>query len=60
MDRFPSAASVISGRTSPARAVMLPWNTATGIAEKTAPRPKEQLMTIIMIKSSTALVARME
>ena len=60
MDRFARAIAVMTGRRSPAKAVILPCKIATGIAEKTAPRPIEQLMTIIMIKSSTDLVARME
>ena len=42
------------------QAVMLPWNIATGIAEKTQPRPIEQLITMMMIRSRTALVARIE
>ena len=38
---------------------MLPWSTATGIAEKTQPRPMEPAMTVMMIRSSTAFTARM-
>ena len=59
-DRFDSALSVIRGRTTPARTVMLPWNTATGISEKTAPLPMEQLITIMMIRSRIAFVASTE
>ena len=59
-DRFASAPSVMTGRISPASAVMLPCSTATGIAENAAPFPMELLITIMMIRSSTALVARME
>ena len=59
-ERLLSAASVISGRIRPARAVILPWKSATGMAEKMQPLPMEQVMTIMMIRSRTALVARME
>ena len=59
VDKFPRAASVISGLISTARAVMLPWKMPTGIAEKMQPLPREQVMTIIMIRSRIALVVRM-
>ena len=60
MERFDSAASVISGLISRASRVIAPWKQPTGIAEKMQPLPMEQVITRMIIRSSTALAARME
>ena len=59
-DRFWIAASVITGEISRASSVMAPSNTNTGIAEKAQPLPMDEVITSMMMKSSTALTARVE
>ena len=49
----------MTGRSSVASRVMEPSNTRIGIAENAQPLPMEQVMTMMMIRSSTDLVARM-
>ena len=59
-ERLSIAWSVIYGLIRTASRVTVPWNSPTGIAEKMQPFPREADMTIMMIKSSTALANRME
>ncbi len=60
IDKFDSAVCVITGLISRASNVMEPWKIPTGIAEKIHPFPMAHVITIIMIKSRTALVASIE
>ena len=60
IDKFERASCVIIGLTNLASNVIEPWKIPTGIAEKIQPFPIAHVITIIMIKSRTALVASME
>ena len=54
------AVSVIKGAISLARRVMPPSKAKIGIAEKAHPLPMEEVMTMMIIKSSTDLTASVE
>ena len=54
------AASVINGAIRVDSRVMPPSKKKMGIAEKAQPLPMEDVMTIMMIKSSTDFTARVE
>ena len=60
IDKLERASFVIIGLASFASKVIDPCKTATGMAEKIQPFPMAQVMTIIMMKSSIALVAKTE
>ena len=51
------AKSVMSGFKNVAKTVIAPSNTNTGIAEKAHPFPRDQVITMMMIKSNIAFVA---
>ena len=54
------ARSVITGATSRASRVMSPSKIRTGIAENAQPLPRDEVITAMMMKSSTDLTARVE
>ena len=60
VERLRRAVSVIIGTMNIDSAVTAPCSTATGIAEKMQPLPREPVIIIIIIKSSMDLVRRME
>ena len=59
-DKLERACSVINGSSSLARRVIVPWNTATGMAENTHPFPMDAVMIMTMIKSKMAFAAKIE
>ena len=48
------------GESAPANNVIVPWNTATGRAEKMQPRPSEAVMVQTMMQSSAPLRASVD
>ena len=54
------AVAVIRGEINFASRVMHPSNTKTGIAEKIAPFPMEDVITAMMMASKTVFTARVE
>ena len=59
-DRYCMARSVMTGFKKEAKTVIKPSKTSTGMDENPAPFPSEQVMTMIMMKSKTAFVARID
>ena len=59
-ERYADASSVITGDTILASSVMAPSKRKTGIAEKAHPFPRDEVMTVIMMKSSTDFTARVD
>ncbi len=58
--RLLRAAVVMMGESAPANNVIVPWNTATGRAEKMQPRPSEAVMVQTMMQSSAPLRASVD
>ena len=48
------------GESAPANSVIVPWNTATGRAEKMQPRPSEAVMVQTMMQSNAPLRASVD
>ena len=59
-DKYEIAVSVITGDTNLASNVIQPSNTNTGIAEKAAPFPIDDVITATIINSKTDLTANVE
>ena len=59
-ERYPTAKSVINGATSRASKVMEPSNKSTGIAENAQPFPMVEVITAMIMKSSTDFTAMVE
>ena len=59
-DRYATAVAVITGERSRASSVMTPSKAKTGSAEKAAPLPMEDVITAMMMKSSTDFTASVE
>ncbi len=59
-DKYAVARSVITGATSLASKVIAPSTANTGIAENAQPFPSEEVITAIMMKSSTDFTASVE
>ena len=54
------AAVVMMGESAPANSVIVPWNTATGRAEKMQPRPSEAVMVQTMMQSNAPFRASVD
>ena len=59
-DRLSRAAVVMMGESAPANSVIVPWNTATGRAEKMQPRQSEAVMVQTMMQSRAPMRASVD